>query len=108
MSIAEREATQYFPTQYWPNHEPRKGYPGKECYLEGIASSDIQEAYVAGRTTAPTEAEIEAMARLEAREEAEDGFGEPWDCMVEEDQEAFRANAKRMLLAARKAVSIDV
>lgn len=53
----------------------------------------------------PTDAEIEAMARLEAQEENEDGFGEPWDCMVEEDQEAFRANAKRMLLAARKAVA---
>jgi hypothetical protein len=65
------------------------------------------EAYYAGRTAEPTEAEIEAMARLEAQEEAEDGFGEPWDCMVEEDQEAFRANAKRMLMAARKAVSVD-
>jgi hypothetical protein len=67
-------------------------------------SDDLRKAYVAGRTAEPTEVEIEAMARLEAQEENEDGFGEPWDCMVEEDQNAFRANAKRMLLAARKAV----
>jgi hypothetical protein len=68
-------------------------------------SDDLRKAYVAGRTADPTEAEIEAMARLEAQEENEDGFGEPWDCMVEEDQNAFRATAKRMLLAARKAVA---
>jgi hypothetical protein len=101
MSIAEQEALKRY---------PRSDYPmgidffGNDMFTEAAAARD---AYVAGRTAAPTEAEIEAMARLEAREEAEDGFGEPWDCMVYEDREAFRANAKRMLLAARKAVSVD-
>nr|DAI52328.1 MAG TPA: hypothetical protein [Caudoviricetes sp.] len=60
MSIATDEAEKYFPTQYWPHMEPNGDYRGKECYLEGVKSSDIQEAYEQGRTAEPTEAEIEA------------------------------------------------
>ncbi|MCI1643789.1 MAG: hypothetical protein LKI98_04250 [Bifidobacterium crudilactis] len=94
MSIAEQEAAQYFPTRYWPNHEPRKGYPGKECYLEGIKSSDIQEAYEQGRTAEPTEAEIEVA--LDAW--FNDGAGN-----TDEQRERMKA----ALNAARKAVSVD-
>lgn len=62
MSIAADEAERYFPTQYWPHMEPNGDYLGKECYIEGVKSSDIQEAYEQGRTAEPTEAEIEAAA----------------------------------------------
>jgi hypothetical protein len=98
MSIAEQEAELKYPyladTDFYESPEPGS-----------LSATESRTAYIAGRTAEPTEAEIEAMARLEAQEENEDGFGEPWDCMVEEDQNAFRATAKRMLLAARKAVA---
>ena len=105
MSIAEQESKRYFPTQYWPNHEPRKGYPGKECYLEGIASSDIQEAYEQGRTAEPTEAEIEAAAHrlyeITHAPEADPG----WYAISEEQRNTYRKWSEPMLTAARKAVT---
>ena len=50
MSIARDEAEKYFPTQYWPGMEPNGDYLGKECYIEGIQSCDIQDVYIQGRT----------------------------------------------------------
>jgi hypothetical protein len=60
MSIATDEAEEYFLSRYWPGMEPNGDYLGKECHIEGVKSSDIQEAYEQGRTAEPTEAEIEA------------------------------------------------
>jgi hypothetical protein len=104
MSIAEQEATQYFPTQYWPNHEPRKGYLGKECYLEGIKSSDIQEAYEQGRTAEPTEAEIEAAARVFFGNLHYPSASLDWDKAADSVKDNWRLKTRLALTAARKAV----
>ena len=91
MSIATDEAEKYFPTQYWPNMEPKGDYPGKECYIDGVKSSDIQEAYEMGRTAKPTESEIKAAVRAMYYRHAAD-----WES--DEDY------ACHLLEAARKAV----
>lgn len=91
MSIATDEAKKYFPTQYWPHMEPNGDYRGKECYLEGVKSSDIQDVYIQGRTVLPIEAEIEAAAEVIAVEVG--------DLSLSEEL------AKDALYAARKAVT---
>ena len=103
MSIATDEAEKYFPTQYWPHMEPKGDYPGKECYIEGVKSSDIQEAYEMGRTAKPTEAEIEAAARrlYEITHEEE----KRWYEMSEAYRNTYREWAEPILTAARKAVT---
>jgi hypothetical protein len=105
MSIAEQESKRYFPTQYWPNHEPRKGYQGKECYLEGIASSDIQEAYEQGRTAEPTEAEIEAAARVFFGNLHYPSASLDWDKASDQVKDNWRLKTRLALTAARKAVT---
>jgi hypothetical protein len=107
MSIAEQEAARYFPTRYWPNHEPRKGYLGKECYLEGIKSSDIQEAYEQGRTATPTDVEIEASA-ITAVNTLHGVYPDSmprWEDSSEDTQSRAKQYAVYMLEAARKAVA---
>lgn len=104
MSIAEQESKRHFPTQYWPNHEPRKGYPGKECYLEGIKSSDIQEAYEQGRTATPTEAEIEAAARVFFGNLHYPSASLDWDKAADSVKDNWRRKTRLALTATRKAV----
>ena len=105
MSIATDEAEKYFPTQYWTHMDPNGDYRGKECYLDGVKSSDIQEAYEHGRTAEPTEAEIEAAAHklyeFTHAPEADPG----WYVISEYKRKSYRDEAGQMLIAARKAVT---
>ena len=107
MSIATDEAEKYFPTQYWPGMEPNGDYRGRECHIEGVKSSDIQEAYERGRTAEPTEAEIEAAAHrlyeITHAPEADPG----WYAISEEQRNTYRKWSEPMLTAARKAVTSD-
>jgi hypothetical protein len=110
MSIATDEAEKYFPTQYWPHMEPNGDYRGKECYIEGVKSSDIQEAYEQGRTAEPTEAEIEAAAKAMYDELCGNiihgCLDENGDPQMDEDpfRTVFINAAVEALSAARKAV----
>lgn len=105
MSIATGEAEKYFPTQYWPHMEPNGDYRGKECYIEGVKSSDIQDVYIQGRTTPPIEAEIEAAAKrlYEVTHAPEADTG--WYGTSKHKRKSYRDEAEQMLIAARKAVS---
>ena len=105
MSIATDEAEKYFPTQYWPHMEPNGDYRGKECYLDGVKSSDIQEAYEHGRTAEPTEAEIEAAARVSFVNLHYPSASIDWDKASDHVKDNWRIKARLALTAARKAVS---
>jgi hypothetical protein len=122
MSIATDEAEKYFPTQYWPGMEPNGDYLGKECYIESVKSSDIQEAYEQGRTAEPTEAEIEAAAiaaykyyfdsrgnsiTLEIAKHDVQRFNGSTDEFSDPDVNYARNIATAVLTAARKAVTGD-
>ena len=105
MSIATDEAEKYFPTQYWPHMEPNGDYRGKECYLDGVKSSDIQEAYEQGRTAEPTEAEVEAAARVFFGNLHHPSASLDWDKAADHVKDNWRTKARLALTAARKAVS---
>ena len=109
MSIATDEAEKYFPTQYWPHMEPNGDYRGKECYIEGVKSSDIREAYEQGRTAEPTEAEIEAAVNERDRHGYCQLVGTPIVCMCGArlpDDHSYDVHLVRAMLdAARKAVT---
>ena len=113
MSIATDEAKQYFPTQYWPHMEPKGDYTGKECYIEGVKSSDIQEAYEMGRTAEPTEAEVDASAFAQFKVAnnnsswrlTEEQYREAWDALPDAVSDDFLRKARIGLDAARKVVT---
>lgn len=109
MSIATDEAEKYFPTQYWPHMEPNGDYRGKECHIEGVKSSDIQEAYEQGRTAEPTEAEIEVAINEWDRHGYCHRVDTPIVCMCGArltDEHSYDVHLVRAVLeAARKAVT---
>ena len=108
MSIAADEAERYFPTQYWPHMEPNGDYLGKECYIEGVKSSDIQEAYEQGRTAEPTEDEVKAVADELAAwnfDVAMNSGATIHGASADFSSRSFELLAKRVLNAARKAVT---
>lgn len=108
MGIARDEAEKYFPTQYWPGMEPNGDYLGKECYIEGIQSCDIQDVYIQGRTAEPTEAEIKAAMEVFDLHAYSPSSSLPVDCScgyIAVDMDDLRHHqAAQFLIAARKAV----
>ncbi|GAA6124202.1 hypothetical protein BPY_23100 [Bifidobacterium psychraerophilum] len=105
MSIAEEESTRKYYLLEGPEHGEGLREKLLDAALENRHVIAQREAYVAGRTAEPTEAEIEAMARLEADEENADGIGCCYDDLSNEDKSIFLATARRLLDAARKAVT---
>lgn len=105
MSIATDEAEKYFPTRYCPHMEPNGDYRGRECYLDGVKSSDIQEAYEQGRTAEPTEAEIEAAARAFFGNLHYPSASLDWDKAADQVKDNWRLKARLALTAARKSVT---
>jgi hypothetical protein len=73
--------------------------------LEGIASSDIQEAYEQGRTAEPTEAEIEAAARVFFGNLHYPSASLDWDKASDQVKDNWRLKTRLALTAARKAVT---
>ena len=108
MSIATDEAEKYFPTRYWPHMEPNGDYRGKECYLDGVKSSDIQEPYEHGRTAEPTEEEVKAVADELAAwnfDVAMNSGATIHGAAADFSSRSFELLAKRVLTAARKKVA---
>lgn len=103
MSIAEQESAERYPDEYWPGFEPREGYAGRLAYLDGLTTDDLREAYEQGRTAPVTEVEIDAVAALDCAD-ATNGCCE-FDGESDSDKLLWRNHARKLLEAARKAVS---
>lgn len=106
MSIAEQEALKRYPRSDYPMGTD---FFGNDMFTQDAAARD---AYIAGRTAEPTEAEIEAAAFGIYRVIANNGFPTPdnalhqiWDATPDNQRDMYRGYAKAALAAARKAVT---
>ena len=95
MSIATDEALE------WP------GLYGDEIGDENswYSAAELYDAYVAGRTAAPTEAEVEAVARVFFENLHYPSASLDWDKASEYVKDNWRLRARLALTAARKAVT---
>lgn len=63
-TVAQQEAEQAYPTQYWEGMEPSATNPRGQLKELTVTSHDLQEAYTKGRTHAPTQAQIDVAAHV--------------------------------------------
>ena len=100
MSIATDEAEKMYPASTDVDDPMYK-------YMDAIAgySSEKRQGYVAGRTAEPTEAEIEAAARVFFRNLHYPSASLDWDKAADHVKDNWRLKTRLALTAARKAVA---
>jgi hypothetical protein len=100
MSIATDEAAQKYPA-------PTDAGDPMYKYVEAIAGypSAKRQGYVAGRTAEPTEAEIEAAARVFFGNLHYPSASLDWDKAADSVKDNWRRKTRLALTAARKAVT---
>lgn len=64
LTVVQQEAEQAYPTQYWEGMEPSATNPRGQLKELTVTTSDLQEAYIKGRTHAPTQEQIAVAAEV--------------------------------------------
>ena len=102
MSIATNEAAQKYPA-------PTDADDPMYKYVEAIAGypSAKRQGYIAGRTAEPTEAEIEAAARVFFGNLHYPSASLDWDKAADQVKDNWRLKTRLALTATRKAVTGD-
>ena len=105
MSIAEQESTRKYYLLEGPEHGEGLREKLLAVALENRHVIAQREAYVAGRTSEPTEAEIEAAARAFFGNLHYPSASLDWDKAADQVKDNWRLKARLALTAARKAVT---